>query len=373
MLGEESLVVSVLCLSHMEPECWCWDPGQDIELVQHCAANRLTVLLLYNIFFTNYTSLPSPRYQLEPIQAVNISIRTKTKSKTEAVNPIMVNTSIISNFDHLSKLVRDHRITGIYIILGNGRGPQYRDMFQVRCSLRPVMAKINAEHGGGGNWMAVYCGIPYSEQSSDIATCLSHIKEEFNPFILSVQPRWTKDNFVDFIYKYDVLRDQYGGLVRELEVCGEKTHYWNFLAVLSTYIGPEFLGLINAVININSQGPIGVMELNSAREANLEIIEVTPADPMRDASNWKIFDGKLGYEEGDENIWSESSEPDSATTDEDHTWRDYDNFALLDNRKRKISEDSDSEEENSSDSDYIWRDYDNFALLDNRRKKRKIL
>ena len=284
----------------------------------------------------------------------------------------MVNRTIISNIHQLMKFVKDLKITGIYIILGNGRGPQYKDMFQVSCSLRPVMANINEEHGG--KWMAVYCGIPYCEQYSDIATCMALIKTEFNPYILSVQPRWTRDFFVDFIFKYDVLRDKSGDMVRELEVCGKKTHYWNFLAVLSTYIGPEFLGhLVTAVVNINSQGPIGLMELNSAREANLKIIEVTPADPMRVVSDWRVLDGRLGYEEDteeeeEENISSESSEQDSATDEEDHGWRDYDNFALLDNnRKRRISENTDSD----SEEDIGWKDYDNFALLDNRRKKRR--
>ena len=164
--------------------------------------------------------------------------------------------------------------------------------------------------------LMVYCGIPYREESSDIATCMRHIKGEFNPYILSVQPRprRRKEDFVDYIYKYENKKDENGGLVRELEVCGEKTHYWNFLAVLSSYIGPEFLGLVNAVVNINSQGPIGVMELNSAREANLEIIEVNPADPKRDASNWRLFDGMLGYEEEEDQ--------------EDRDWTDYENVEL---------------------------------------------
>ena len=225
----------------------------------------------------------------------------------------MTNPDIISNIYQLRKLVRGLEIMGIYIILGNGRGPQYRDMFQVSRSLRPVMTRINEKHGGGRKWMAVYCGIPYCDQYSDIATCMYHIDAEFNPYILSVQPRWTKDFFVDFIYKYDVLRDETGDLVRELEVCGNKTHYWNFLAVLSTYIGPEFLDhLVTAVININCQGNIGKEELKSAREAKLRIIEVAPADPMRDSSDWRVFEGKLGYEE--------------ETDEDEREWRDYENF-----------------------------------------------
>ena len=194
-------------------------------------------------------------------------------------------------------------------------------MDQVNSSLKPVMKKIDREHGGS-KLLMVYCGIPYTEDSSDIAACMLHIKAEFNPYILSVQPRQRgrRADFIDYIYKYENKKDKNGGLVKELEVCGEKTHYWNFLAVLSTYIGPEFLGLVNAVININSQGPIGVMELNSAREANLEIIEVKPADPMRDALNWKIFDGKLGYEEEDE---------------EEREWTDYENIELNNYRSKK--------------------------------------
>ena len=67
---------------------------------------------------------------------------------------------------------------------------------------------------------------------------------------------------------------------------------------------------MNAIININSQGPIAVTELNSAREAKLEIIEVFPADPMRDASNWRLFERKLGNKEEEE---------------EDREWTDYEN------------------------------------------------
>ena len=173
----------------------------------------------------------------------------------------------LSEFSELCQLIEELKVTGVYIILGNGRGPQYRSMDQVISSLKPVMTQINKEHGGS-KLLMVYCGIPYREESSDIATCMRHIKGEFNPYILSVQPRprRRKEDFVDYIYKYENKKDENGGLVRELEVCGEKTHYWNFLAVLSSYIGPEFLGLVNAVVNINSQGPIGVMELNSARD-----------------------------------------------------------------------------------------------------------
>ena len=269
-----------------------------------------------------------------------------------------MNNTTISDFLQLCELIEELKVTGIYIILGNGRGPQYQSMDQVSSSLKPVMTKINEEHGGS-KLLMVYCGIPYQEESSDIATCMLHIKGEFNPYILSVQPRnrGRKTDFVDYIYKYENKKDEKGGLVRELEVCGEKTHFWNFLAVLSTYIGPEFLGLVNAVINISSQGPIGVMELNSAREANLEIIEVAPADPMINASDWRLFDGKLGYEE------------------EENSWFDWDNLALLDNRKRRFSEDSDSEDSDSEDSDSEedWTDWDNLALLYDRRKKRKIL
>ena len=228
--------------------------------------------------------------------------------------------TIISQFSQICQLIEELEVTGIYIILGNGRGPQYRSMDQVSSSLKPVMTKINEEHGGS-KLMMVYCGIPYVEETSDIATCMQHIKKEFDPYILSVQPRWRKGDFIDYVYKYENKKDENGALVRELEVCGEKTHYWNFLAVLSTYIGPEFLILVNAVININSQGPIGVMELNSAREAKLEIIEVTPADPMRDASDWKLFEGKLGYDEDND--------------EEDGKWKDYENFELLNVRRKR--------------------------------------
>ena len=73
---------------------------------------------------------------------------------------------------------------------------------------------------------------------------------------------------------------------------------------------------MNAIININSQGPIGVMELNSAREAKLEIIEVFPADPMRVALNWRLFEGKLGNKEEEEE-------------EEDRKWTDYEKLFRL--------------------------------------------
>ena len=77
------------------------------------------------------------------------------------------------------------------------------------------------------------------------------------------------------------------------------------------------MNAVNTIININSQGPIGLMELNSAREAKLEIIEVFPADPMRDDSNWRLFEGKLGNkeEEGEE--------------EEDREWTDHENLFTL--------------------------------------------
>ena len=34
--------------------------------------------------------------------------------------------------------------------------------------------------------------------------------------------------------------------------------------------------------------------------AKLDIIEVFFADPMRDASNWRLFEGKLGNKEEEE-------------------------------------------------------------------------
>ena len=57
------------------------------------------------------------------------------------------------------------------------------------------------------------------------------------------------------------------------------------------------------------------MELNSAREAKLEIIEVFPADPMRDDSNWRLFEGKLGNKEEKE--------------EEDRECTDYENLFTL--------------------------------------------
>ena len=58
------------------------------------------------------------------------------------------------------------------------------------------------------------------EESSDIATCMLHIKAEFNPFILAVETRWRKEDFNDindYLYKYVNQRDKNGHLVRELE------------------------------------------------------------------------------------------------------------------------------------------------------------
>ena len=58
------------------------------------------------------------------------------------------------------------------------------------------------------------------------------------------------------------------------------------------------------------------MELNSAREAKLEIIEVFPADPMRDTSNWRLFEEKLGYQEEEEE-------------EEAREWTDYEKLFRL--------------------------------------------
>ena len=202
----------------------------------------------------------------------------------------------IRNLSELASVITEHEITGIYIILGNGRGPQYRNMEQVTSSLRPVLQNINDDHAG--KWLAVFCGLPFFPDCPDIAHCMMHIKEEFRPYILSVQSRREKDDFVDFVYKYDIARDEQSGrLVEELEVCGMRTHRWNFLAVLSTYIGPWFLDhLVHAVVNIDSTGPIGALELETARQAGLKIIEVAPADCARDPTQYYGLEGTVGYE-----------------------------------------------------------------------------
>ena len=111
----------------------------------------------------------------------------------------------LSNYDDLETLIRKKEITGIYLILGNGRGPQYKCLDQVSNSLRPVLQKINDDHGG--KWMAVFCGLPYYKDCPDIASCMLRIKDEFNPYILSVQTRREKDEFVDFVWRYENLRD----------------------------------------------------------------------------------------------------------------------------------------------------------------------
>ena len=196
----------------------------------------------------------------------------------------------LSNFDDLEELIKQKEITGIYLILGNGRGPQYKSMEQVTRSLRPVIKEIHDYHDG--KWLAVYCGLPYFQDCPDIASCMLAIHDMFNPYILSVQTRREKDDFVDFVYRYVPI-----DLQSQLEVCGELTHRWNFLAVLSTYIGPWFLDhLVYGVVNIDSVGPIGDMELETAREAGLRIINVAPAEAARDPTKSYGLEGEVGYE-----------------------------------------------------------------------------
>ena len=106
------------------------------------------------------------------------------------------------------------------------------------------------------------------------------------------EERRTTYDFVDFVYRYVPI-----DLQSQLEVCGELTHRWNFLAVLSTYIGPWFLDhLVYGVVNIDSVGPIGDMELETAREAGLRIINVAPAEAARDPTKSYGLEGEVGYE-----------------------------------------------------------------------------
>ena len=70
-----------------------------------------------------------------------------------------------------------------------------------------------------------------------------HKKAEVNPFILSVQIRWRKEDLNDinaYLYKYDNQRDVNGHLVKELEDKSYEGKQQGRMAELSstTPIGP---------------------------------------------------------------------------------------------------------------------------------------
>ena len=129
-----------------------------------------------------------------------------------------------------------------------------------------------------------------------------------------------------------MIRDERGEL-SNLDFYGEEAHRWNFLAVLYTYIGPEFLSIVDGVVNINSVGHIGDMEVQSAMKIGLPMIDVRPADARRDPQYWRDWDfkGVEGYDSDMEDwIDFDNLEVDEESLVSDVEWIDYDNMYLED-------------------------------------------
>ena len=184
--------------------------------------------------------------------------------------------SAIKTFSELSAILSKLEITGVYLFIGNGAKLQYANMEQVKSSLAPVLTNITNTHGGSHRWMAVYGGDTYDPARPCLGCCMHHVKSEFSPYILSVQAWPEVDQFVDFVLKYDEVKDTNGDVVYG-GVLDNKT----LLGGTSIYLGEEFRSVLTGVVNISARGRIGTVELDYARHVGLKVIDVSPADAAR--------------------------------------------------------------------------------------------
>ena len=177
----------------------------------------------------------------------------------------------IKSIEEVLSIINKLGLTGVYLFIGNGANLQYKDMNQVKDGLKPLLAQIEWQHGTGG-WLAVYGGDTWVEEKPDLGACMHWIKEVYKPTVLAVQGWEERDQFVDYVYRYEEETDEtgrllYGGVRNGRLIGGSKV-----------YLGNQFRDLLTGVVDIDSKGRVGTQELEYAKRLGLNIMKVSLAE-----------------------------------------------------------------------------------------------
>ena len=178
--------------------------------------------------------------------------------------------ALISSMKEFGNIVNKLGISAVYLFIGNGAKLQYDNMENVKTVLGPVIEDLDRNHGAG-QWLAVYGGDIWVEDSPDLGACMYWIKKVYKPYTMAVQGWMEHDEFVDYVYIYEEEKDDegrtlYGG-VRDGKLLGGS----------KVYLGAEFRKYLTGIISIDAKGRVGTQELDYARKVGVQITKVEPA------------------------------------------------------------------------------------------------
>ena len=179
------------------------------------------------------------------------------------------------DFNDVSKMMSKKGLAAAYLFIGNGPKLQYKDMTEVTQNLTLHLDKIQSAHGPG-NWLAVYGGDTFVEESPDLGAVMAFVKKTYQVPLLSVQGWSEVDDFVDYVLPYDEEKDPNGRIVYGGVSDGK------LYGGTKIYLGAEFCKILGGVINVDARGRIGRAEVTYARDIGLDVIDVMPLVPKND-------------------------------------------------------------------------------------------
>ena len=126
--------------------------------------------------------------------------------------------AFISTMEEFSNIVNKLEISAVYLFIGNGAKLQYDNMEKVKTVLGPVIEDLNRAHGAG-QWLAVYGGDTWVEDSPDLGACMYWIKQVYKPYTMAVQGWMEHDEFVDYVFIYEEEKDDEGKTLYGADAC----------------------------------------------------------------------------------------------------------------------------------------------------------
>ena len=184
----------------------------------------------------------------------------------------------VKDFNDVTKMMSKKNIEAAYLFIGNGPKLQYKNMTEVAQKLSFHLDEIQSLHGPG-NWLAVYGGDTFVEESPDLGAVMVFVKNTYQVPLLSVQGWSEVDDFVDYVMICDEEKDSNGRIVYGGVSDGK------LYGGTKIYLGSDFRNILGGVINVDARGQIGKAEVTYARDIGLKVIDVVPLAPKNDGSS----------------------------------------------------------------------------------------
>ena len=181
----------------------------------------------------------------------------------------------VKEFNDVTKMMSKRSIEAAYLFIGNGPKLQYRYMTEVAQKLSFHLDEIQSLHGSG-NWLAIYGGDTFVEESPDLGAVMAFVKNTYQVPLLSVQGWSEVDDFVDYVLPYNEEKDSTGRIVYGGVSDGK------LYGGTKIYLGSEFCTILEGVVNVDARGRVGRAEIAYARDIGLKVIDVVPLAPKND-------------------------------------------------------------------------------------------